>query len=182
MTLQNDAVPWTGLDAAAWDELVDRFGARMWAVARAFGLTAADAADAVQGAWLRLVENWDTIREPAALGAWLITTTRREAAVLSRRRRGERLIPDPPEPPDPDPGPWAQDPAAAVVSADEGRRLLQTVDRLQEPCRMLLRLLVEAPDAGYRQIAGRLGVPIGSVGPLRGRCLARLRRLLEAAP
>lgn len=176
MTLQNDTGPWTGIDPAVWEDLVDRFGARMWAVARAFGLTASDAADAVQGAWLRLVESWDSVRDPACLGAWLITATRREAAALSRRRRGERLISDPPEPAGP-----AEDPAAAVVSADEGRRLLQVVDRLHEPCRMLLRMLVDTPDAGYRQIAGRLGMPIGSVGPTRRRCLTRLRHLLEAA-
>ena len=77
------------IDQAAWEDLVARFDARMWAVARAFGLSAADAADAVQGAWLRLVENADAIRDPARIGAWLVTTTRHEAARLSRRARGE---------------------------------------------------------------------------------------------
>jgi RNA polymerase sigma factor (sigma-70 family) len=163
-------------DQIAWDELTASFGPRMWAVARAFGLSAADAADAVQAAWLRLVERWETIREPDRIGAWLVTTTRNEAARLCRKARGERLTGEPPD--------LAQaetDPAVAVLSADEGRRLWQAVDALPEPCRTLLRLLVTTPDAGYARIAARLNLPVGSIGPTRGRCLSRLRKLLGDA-
>jgi RNA polymerase sigma factor (sigma-70 family) len=148
----------------------------MWAVARAFGLTAADAADAVQAAWLRLVEHWDTIRDPTKVGAWLVTTTKHEAARLCRTTRRERLSAEPPEPIQPD-----ADPAIAVLSADEGRRLWRGVDALPEPCRSLLTLLVTAPDAGYARIAARLNLPIGSIGPTRGRCLRKLRALLETS-
>ncbi len=159
-----------------WERLTADHGPRMWAVARAFGLTAADAADAVQAAWLRLVEHWDTIRDPAKVGAWLVTTTKHEAIRLCRKTRRERLSAEPPESIQPD-----ADPAMAVLSADEGRRLWRGVNALPEPCRSLLTLLVTAPDAGYARIAARLGLPIGSIGPTRGRCLRKLRALLETS-
>ena len=74
-------------EQSAWDGLVARFGARMWAVARACGLGEQDAADAVQGAWLRLLQHLHTIREPAGVGAWLMTTVRREALQLLPKDR-----------------------------------------------------------------------------------------------
>ncbi|MFC4589361.1 RNA polymerase sigma factor [Sphaerisporangium corydalis] len=161
-------------DETAWRELVERFGYRMWAVARAFGLGPADAADAVQAAWLRLVESLPSIRDPERVGAWLVTTTRHEAARIGRRRAGAPLTGLPADIPAMD-----GDPAAALLSEDEGRRLWAAVDTLREPCRSLLRLIVTAPEAGYAQLARRLGMPIGSIGPTRIRCLRRLRTLLE---
>ncbi|WP_147942857.1 RNA polymerase sigma factor [Microbispora sp. CSR-4] len=161
------------IDQAAWEALVARFDGRMWAVARAFGLSTADAADAVQGAWLRLVESADTIRDPERIGAWLVTTTRHEAARLSRRARGEVVsdldVPDTALP----------DPTAAVVDADFGRQVWRRLDLLGEPCRSLIRLYVLHPEARYAQIAVRLNLPIGSIGPTRARCMARLRALVE---
>ena len=154
-------------DQTAWDQLESRFGPRMWAVARACGLNEADAADAVQGAWLRLLEHLHSIREPALVGAWLATTTRREALLLVRKTppaAGFELGDAP-------------DPASAVLEADGNRLLWQTVSALQEPCRTLLHLV--ATDLGSRQMALRLGVPVGSVGPTRARCLEKLRTLIS---
>ncbi|WP_182876508.1 MULTISPECIES: RNA polymerase sigma factor [unclassified Microbispora] len=163
----------TTIDQAGWEDLVARFDGRMWAVARAFGLSAADAADAVQCAWLRLVENAGAIRDPARVGAWLVTTTRHEAARLSRRARGEVVsdldVPDPAQP----------DPTAAVVDADLGRQAWRRLDLLGEPCRSLIRLYVLHPEARYAQIAVRLDLPVGSIGPTRARCMSRLRALME---
>ncbi|MEV7013510.1 sigma-70 family RNA polymerase sigma factor [Streptosporangium sp. NPDC051022] len=172
-------------DQAAWDALVTRFSGRLWAVARAHGLSAADAADAVQGTWLRLVESLHTVRDPERIGAWLLTTLRREASLLSRRTRGERLVADPADDEHAASGraPAGQvhpDPALTVLSADEGRRLWQAVEAMHEPCRSLLLLMATAPDAGVHQLAGRLGMPSGSYGPTRGRCLNRLRIMLTA--
>lgn len=165
--------PLVGLDQADWENLVARFDSMMWAVARAFGLNTADASDAVQGAWLRMVENLDGIRDPERIGAWLITTTRHEAARLWRKSRGERPaefeLPDIAEP----------DPTTAVVDADFGRYVWQRLHMLGEPCRSLLQLLALDPDAKYKQIAMRLNVPIGSIGPTRARCMSRLRKLVE---
>ncbi|MFF5208103.1 RNA polymerase sigma factor [Streptosporangium sp. NPDC000396] len=172
-------------DQAAWDVLVSRFSGPLWSVVRAYGLSAADAADAVQGTWLRLLENLHTIRDPDRIGSWLFTTARREASLLSRRRRGERLIADPADAEhahfDTTPAGQAfSDPALAVLTADEGRRLWRAVEAMHEPCRSLFRLMATAPDAGVHQLAGRLGMPSGSYGPTRGRCLNRLRTMLTA--
>ncbi|GHE45102.1 RNA polymerase sigma factor [Streptosporangium violaceochromogenes] len=172
-------------DQAAWDALVGRFSGLLWSVVRAHGLSGADAADAVQGTWLRLLESLHTIRDPDRVGSWLFTTARREASLLSRRRRGERLVADPAdaESAGPWPAPAGQahsDPALAVLRADEGRRLWRAVETMREPCRSLLLLAATAPDAGVRQLAGRLGMPSGSYGPTRRRCLNRLRTLLNA--
>ncbi|MET9069816.1 RNA polymerase sigma factor [Streptosporangium sandarakinum] len=171
-------------DQAAWDTLVNRFSGPLWSVARAYGLSAADAADAVQGTWLRLLESLHTIRDPGRLGSWLFTTVRREASLLGRRSRGERPVADPADAggfrPGSSPAEDAPDPALLVLSADEGRRLWLAVEAMQEPCRSLFRLMATAPDAGVHQLAGRLGMPSGSYGPTRGRCLNRLRTMLTA--
>src|SRR5262245_8584323 len=149
--------PISTFDPGVWQELVARFDGRMWSVARAHGLSPADAADAVQGAWLRMVESLDTIRDPDAIGAWLLTPTRREAARLGRKARGE--LPSDVAPPET----AAPDPALAVVDADVGREMWQRLASLGEPCQTLLRLYVLNPDIRYGQIAARLGIPVGSV-------------------
>ncbi|GAA3138090.1 sigma-70 family RNA polymerase sigma factor [Planomonospora alba] len=165
-------------DQAAWDVLVRRFTPVIWAAVRAYGLSPADASDTVQGTWLRLLESLHTIRDPDRIGSWLFTTARREAVLLLRRSRGERLTADPAEPGGPGGAEHTADPAAAVLTADEGRRLWRAVETMDEPCRSLFRLMATAPDAGVRQLAGRLGMPAGSYGPTRRRCLDRLRSVL----
>ncbi|MFI6321931.1 RNA polymerase sigma factor [Nonomuraea sp. NPDC050556] len=152
----------------AWDDLVDLFGQRMWSVAHACGLSRADAADAVQGAWLRLLENLHTIRDPARLGAWLATVTRHEALLIGRH--GD-VLGTPVDCAD-----LLSDPATRVLE-EEGLDLLwQRVTSLHEPCSTMLRLL--AMNVGHQQVAVRMGVPPGTVGPTRTRCLHKLRTLL----
>jgi RNA polymerase sigma factor (sigma-70 family) len=163
-------------DRPAWDELVSRFGSRMWAVARSCGLDEADAADAVQGAWLRLLQHLHDIRDPARVGGWLMTTTRREALHLLKKESSGLPVADPE-------GAFSfgavvdPDPATAVLEADGRRLLWKSVSALQEPCRTLLQLV--ATDLGNQQMAMRLGLPLGSVGPTRARCLEKLRTLLS---
>ncbi|MFG1705915.1 RNA polymerase sigma factor [Nonomuraea sp. M3C6] len=155
-------------DRSAWDTLETRFGPRMWAVARACGLSPSDAADAVQGTWLRLLQQLQNIRDPARVGGWLMTTVRHEALLLLRKARpgvsSFEVVEDP-------------DPASAVLEADGRRLLWKTVSTMQEPCRTLLQLV--AIDLGSQQMASRLGLPVGSVGPTRARCLEKLRTLIS---
>lgn len=154
-------------DRSAWDELEARFSPRMWSATRALGLNEADAADAVQGAWLRLIEHLHDIRNPTHIGAWLATTARREALLILRK----------------DPVPVLSDlrsdpdPAAAFLEAECHRLLRQALQDMHEPCRTLLTLC--AKDLGNQQVAMRLGIPKGSVGPTKSRCLAKLRTLLS---
>src|SRR5262249_29116411 len=92
-----DVEPATLLEAArqgnraAWDALVARFNGLVWSIARGYRLGDADAHDAVQMTWLRLVENLDRIADPERLAAWLATTARRECLQLLRKARRNRI-------------------------------------------------------------------------------------------
>src|SRR4029453_9232756 len=91
MTMQSDLGPLIAAavagDQDAWNRIVDRFAGLVWAIARSFRLSAADAADVSQVTWLRVVEHLDALRDPQALAGWIATTARREALQLLRRQR-----------------------------------------------------------------------------------------------
>ncbi|MEU9828960.1 RNA polymerase sigma factor [Micromonospora chersina] len=162
-------------DHDALDEVVRELNPLLWRVARAQGLTAEEAADVVQTAWLELVRGLHTIRSSSALTAWLVTTTRRE----SWRVRGlaQRQAPHDAatleSSPDPDPGP-----ADLLLSEERDRALWRHVARLPERCRALLRIVAHVDRPDYAAVAEALGMPRGSIGPTRGRCLAKLREML----
>lgn len=161
--------------AEAVGELVTEFSPLLWQVARAAGLSAADAEDVVQTVWLRLIEHLHDIRAPSALTAWLVTTTRREA--WRSRAAGRRQIPAEQDwlatMPDPDPG------AEEIAVTDAQRReLLAALSKLPPRCQELLRILAFLPRPDYDVLGAALGMPHGSIGPTRGRCLAKLRTLL----
>jgi RNA polymerase sigma factor (sigma-70 family) len=163
-------------DRAAWDAIVRRYAGLVWSVARAFRLGDADAADVSQATWLRLVEHLDQLRDPAALGAWLATTARREAlTVLRRRPVGELPRPDSPELIDPLPPPWH-----ATLTEERDREVWQAFAHLSAHCQAVLRLLVIEPAESYAAAAAALDLPVGSLGPTRARCLAALRPRLRA--
>jgi DNA-directed RNA polymerase specialized sigma24 family protein len=146
-------------DQQAWDALVDRFLPLVTSVISRFRLSQADAEDVNQTVWLRLVEHLDDLREPGALPGWLVTTTRNEALRLVRKVDRQRPT---------DPLSWHGQDAAAETSIDD--------------------LLLSDPPLSYAEIGGRLGRPVGSIGPTRARVLAELRatpamrRLLDAEP
>jgi RNA polymerase sigma factor (sigma-70 family) len=166
-------------DLAALDEVVDELNPLLWSVARAEGLTHEDAADVVQTTWLELVRQMHTIRSPLALTAWLIQATKREAWHTSARRR-KRAGPDVdtlPEVAD-----TAPDPAEQAVNRGAHGVLWEHFAKLSERCKMLLRVVAQADKPDYARIAEALGMPHGSIGPTRGRCLAKLRAMLLADP
>lgn len=75
-------------NTASWDALVNRFASVVWSVTRSFGLPDADAAEVTQTVWLRLAEHIERIRQPERVGAWLVTTTRRECTRQLRHGDG----------------------------------------------------------------------------------------------
>jgi RNA polymerase sigma factor (sigma-70 family) len=163
-------------ERAAWDELVRRYAALVWAVARTHRLGPADAADVSQTVWLRLVESLGDLREPDALPGWLRTTTRNEC--LRVIRRGGREI----NQAEPLTGVWSSDcpsPELLLLESERDRQLWSALRQLSRRCQDLLRVLAYAPEAGYAEISRLLGVPVGSIGPSRARCLAHLRRRLD---
>ncbi|HEY3870136.1 MAG TPA: sigma-70 family RNA polymerase sigma factor [Actinocrinis sp.] len=163
---------------AAWNGLVDRYARLVWSVARTFRLSDADAADVCQTTWLRLVENLDRIADPERLGSWLATTARRECIAVLRRRDREAPVSEAAwnefeEPEAPGDGPEAR-----IITQDENKQLWDAFSGLSERCRNLLRVLAAVPKEGkasYAQISAALGIPTGSIGPTRARCLEQLR-------
>jgi RNA polymerase sigma factor (sigma-70 family) len=162
----------------AWDALVERFGALVWAVAGGHRLGPADTAEVAQTTWLRLLENLDRIREPARLGGWLATTARRESLRVLRLRAREFPADGADLDVERDPGPT---PEEAVLDDDRDRRLWRAFTELPERCRVLLHLVVVVAPP-YAEVAAALDLPIGSIGPSRARCLRRLRRLYQDGP
>lgn len=165
-------------DTSLMSDLVDQVTPVLWHLARGQGLTADAAEDVVQQAWLRLVEQADRIVDPRSVLKWLMTTTRREAWRLARRAQREAPVTDLPGPPA-DPDDEVGDRVASHVEEDI---LWQHVSRLSERCRHLLRVIAFAAQPNYAEIAETLGMPVGSIGPTRGRCLATLRAALVADP
>jgi len=165
-------------DQAAWNELVERYQGLVWATARSYRLSRADAADVAQTTWLRLVENLDRIREPEHLGAWLATTARRES-FRHLRVHGRELASDETdlfEAPVDDPL------EVALLTEERDLSLWRAFARLSERCQTLLRLLVSEDEPSYEAIGAALGMPVGAIGPTRMRCLDKLRTYVGANP
>lgn len=170
-------------DGQAWALLVRRHQRLVHAVARRIGLDEHAAADVFQTVFSRLLQHLHGLSEPQRLRAWIVTTTKREA--LRQRERARREVSMTQD--EGDDGVAAEwdvaDPAAAPDDALAELQTLAAVrealDRLDERCRMLIGLLYAADDAvAYEEVALRLGIAVGSVGPTRGRCLDKLRKLL----
>ncbi len=151
----------------------------LWAVARSYRLDAADAADVVQTTWLRLLEHLHGIEDPTRLVGWLVTTTRRECLRVLRRTGRER--PTAAEETVLDLEDETAEPLDARLLADErAAALWAAFNRMPERCRQLLRVAVAVP-LPYEEIASKLDMPVGSIGPTRGRCLDKLRSLLSGS-
>jgi RNA polymerase sigma factor (sigma-70 family) len=158
----------------AWDALVERYAPLVWSICRAHRLSDADADDAGQAVWLHLAGQLDNIHDPAALAGWLATTTRRECARLQRAAQQP-----PPQPKARDATIPDEQTAMAeheLLMAERHAVLREAFTHLPPRCQRLIALLIEDPPVPYAQISARLGIPVGSIGPCRGRCLDKLRR------
>lgn len=158
-------------DELAWNGLVDQYGRLVWHVIRGFRLPDAVAEDVYQTTWLRLAEHLDRIREPASVGGWLARTAKNEC-LRSLKVNGRESLRD-------DIDLDLADPVAGVDQGvdDEARNeiLWQAFGNLSEPCQRLLRLLIADPPPSYEQVGELMEMSIGSIGPTRARCLAKLR-------
>jgi RNA polymerase sigma factor (sigma-70 family) len=172
-------------DAGAWKVIVERFSGLVWSVVRAYRLGSADAADVFQTTWLRLAEHIGRIEQPDRVGAWLATAARRECLQCLRsagrtvptddasRLEGPPVLDNPTE--------------AAILRAEQQQEdaaravaLWRAVGLLSARCQQLLRILMASPPPSYAEIAAGLGLPVGSIGPTRARCLQTLREQLVA--
>lgn len=172
-------------DPTAWEALVARYQRLVYAIVTRMGLDEHTAADVFQTVFERLVQHLPSLREPQRLQAWIVTTAKREG--LAARRRGQRTV-SLTRPDDEDstgPGEWdlADDSPVAEQLLDDLQqlnRLRLGLERLDERCRELLLLVFRDEDErlSYDEIGRRLGLPVGSIGPTRSRCLGKLRKLL----
>lgn len=165
-------------DEPSMADLVTLVTPILWHTARAQRMDHDAAQDVVQTVWLALVRNSASISDPQAVLQWLIVSTRREAWRVVRR--ADRVEPRDFEPDEIIANDEA--PEAVVLSSDEDGRLWQHIAELPERCRALLRVIAFADRPDYASVADSLGMPVGSIGPTRGRCLAKLRQSLLADP
>jgi RNA polymerase sigma factor (sigma-70 family) len=165
-------------DEGAWSGLVDHFAGLVWSVIRGYRMSAADAADVSQTTWLRLAEHIHKVREPERIGAWLATTAGRECLRLIRHN--QRAVPSDDvflvEIPDADP---AVAPETRLLNLERDGELWEAFSDLPEKAQVLLRLLFADPPPSYEEISAATGMPIGSIGPTRGRYLAQLKGRIE---
>ena len=166
-------------DRLAWEDLVDAFAGLIWAIARNHRLSDGDAADVSQTTWLRLLENIDRLVDPSRVGAWLATTARRECLRVLGLANRHVLVDDEARLDAPDAA--APDVDAGLLLAEREEAVRVAFEQLPERCQRLLRLLMLDPPPSYEELSAALGVPIGSIGPTRGRCLKKLRDLVEEA-
>jgi RNA polymerase sigma factor (sigma-70 family) len=169
-------------DDAAWGELVAKYERLIYAVPRRMGLSPEDCADVFQTVCIALYTNLGRIRDTDRLPGWLVQTARREAWLTARRRRrtvvlGTRDDDDRHSEAVPDDAPLADEVCADLERA---QILWESLEELSVQCRTLLSELLRAgPSPDYATVATKLGVPRGSLGPTRGRCLEKLERILR---
>jgi RNA polymerase sigma factor (sigma-70 family) len=166
-------------DRIAWDKIVQRYVALLWAIALRHGLHESDAADVVQTTWLRLLEHIDDVRDPSRLGAWLATTAQRESLRMIAHRRRVVLQDDPGDFDGPDRLLAPVD--EALIAREQAKTARQALDSLPPTWRSLVELLTADPRPSYEEIGAHLGLPVGSIGPTRGRCMKRLRAVVDPA-
>lgn len=159
-------------NAEAWTHLVQRFDSSLRHVARAFRLSPDDVDDVVQSTWLELLEAIQRIREPEAVGAWLRTVTRRNAL----RSRQMQMREQPTDDADLGHRVDLESPEANVLAAERRAVLTAALVSLPDRHRRLLTMLLSQPTLDYRQVGEQLSMPVGSIGPIRARALARLAR------
>jgi RNA polymerase sigma factor (sigma-70 family) len=162
-------------------ELVDLLTPLLWHTVRSQRVGHDQAEDVVQTTWLRLVHHADAIQDSQAVLAWLIVTAKRESWRVVKETRRSRPMPaadDAEEVVD-----MTMDgPESAALASAEGRVIWRHIESLSERCRSLLRVVAFSDRPDYASVAQALGMPVGSIGPTRGRCLAKLRLLLAADP
>jgi RNA polymerase sigma factor (sigma-70 family) len=160
-----------GGDERAWTLLVRRFEATIHALARRHGLSPADREEVAQRTWLALFRYIDRLGDHPAIAGWILTTARHECLRILRVARREL----PSEEPFAGREPASEPVEAGLIEAERRNALRRALSTVPEHERRLMRLLMREPAPSYAEVCAELGIPKGSIGPTRGRCVARLR-------
>lgn len=172
-------------DARSWEALIEKYKRLIYAIPKRARLDDDQAADVFQMVFSKLVENLDKIEQPERLQAWLVTTARRETIrLINESRRTVSVTSDDEDAPDPldsiaDTNPL---PDEVLERLQFQQRIRAGMDAIDERCRNLLQWLYGEVDApSYAEIAARLGIPEGSIGPTRARCVEKLKKSVGAS-
>ncbi len=166
-------------DESAWVALTERYADVAYGVARRSGLRATEAGDVVQEVFLALLQALPRLHRSERLLAWILKTARREAWRQVRRTRAAHAREHESARPDRS---RERLPAGALAALEEEQAVREAFRGLTERCRRLLdALFFDGQRRSYAEIGRELGLPVGSIGPTRKRCLAALRALLEGA-
>ncbi len=166
-----------GGDRDRMNELVAAVSPILWHTVRSYRLDTASAEDVLQATWMALVRRADSISDPRAVLQWLIVTARREAWRVSSVQRKV-------DPTDMDDvtivAAASEQPENVTLRTAQEHALWSHIGRLTERCQRLLRVIAFSDRPDYAAVSQALGMPVGSIGPTRGRCLAQLRAALAA--
>ncbi|HKP86921.1 MAG TPA: sigma-70 family RNA polymerase sigma factor [Blastocatellia bacterium] len=170
-------------DEAAWEALIKRYQRLVYSIPRRAGLDEPSASDVFQNVFAILIKKLDRIEQPERIQAWLVTTTRRETRRAIVSQKDSRLASFDNEDGEAeafemaDQAPLQEE---VLLRLESQHQIRMAVESLDERCRKMIALLFYRADPPpYSEIAQALGVPEGSVGPTRARCLQKLMRLLE---
>jgi RNA polymerase sigma factor (sigma-70 family) len=160
-------------DEKAWNDLVERYARLVYSIPRRYGLAAEDADDVFQSVFTIVFRQLRKLREQQALVAWLIKITHRESLRVARLAKHGELderIQDTADPPSEQAELW-----------ERQHMVREAISEIGAPCRDLLTaLFLESPLPSYNEIAARLELSIGSIGPMRARCFKKLESMLTA--
>lgn len=167
-------------DQEAWAALIDKYKNLIYSIPIKLGMYQ-DAADIFQSVCVDLLSELPQLREHRALPKWLMQTCYHKC--LRHQRAAARLVELEPEGTDGDAGlsTGAEDlPGDMLVQLQQEQILRDAISELPEKCEQMVRLLFfEFPSRPYQDIADELGMATGSIGAIRARCLAHLRKHLE---
>ncbi len=163
-----------GGDQAAWKSLVDEYAGLVYSIPRRYKFGDADAADVFQTVFVSLLKNLDQIQDSQALTRWLMTTTQRACWKHAKKRRREQPVQTTPE------ASLSEHAPEGVLQTWERRHAVhRSLETLGGVCEKLLRALFQdRGKADYETVGTQLGIPPGSIGPTRRRCLAKLSEIL----
>lgn len=175
---QTDQELWTAIcanDQRAWAALIKKYKALVNTVPLRMGLSMSDVSDCFQQTWFLLLKNRSKIKQPDRLAAWLVTTAKRESLRILRKKSDEldndmldSLVDD------------SILPDEEMVRLERQAILESALLEIDDRCRVLLKGLFYSPEEySYKDLAKKLNIPINSFGPIRHRCLAKLKVLLN---
>ena len=164
-------------DERAWAALIEKYKNLIYSIPLRYGASPDDAADIFQSVCVELLSELPRLRKRASFRSWLITVTAHQAFQWkrkTRRRAEDELTPADEERLETDPSP------DVVEQLQREQVMREAIAELPPRCREMITLLFfSEPQLPYRDVAKQLGLAVGSIGFIRGRCLKRLQRMLE---